>query len=58
MRSLFNSRNKMSKLTEDSRLVLMSHKTTNDKTAEIKELRPVEYLAVSGGPQIHNESDV
>ena len=48
----------MSKLAEDTKLTSMSHKTTSDKTAEITELRLEEYLAVSGGPQVHNEADI
>lgn len=58
MRTFFTAHNKISKPAGDSRPASKSNKDTNDKIAQIKELRPEEYLAVSGGPQLPNESDV
>ena len=57
MRTFFTAYNKISKPVGDSRPASKSKKDTNDKIAQIKELRPEEYLAVSGGPQVRNESD-
>ena len=40
-----------------SAFALMRGKISGNNTAEIQELTAEESLVVSGGPQVHNESD-